>query len=470
MTVIARAVLFAEKMQESERLAMAECALCAWLGAKREKDDPMIDKVNRILREQYGITGRLENWLPTYCNQVIFKENAEALKSELQEKMCQQTDEVKHRAEELTEYLENALSKVIGEEELLVDALKKLSDALLLYESFFKNLQTYTPAKKSALLLPEIIKKRKTFGFRMFTKSVNAREAERNTFNLLTYEKILADALDEGKLREEYLACKCNWRDGLINTTKDKMLTEADEDFLLKSVVLFLRNQIGGQDYAKIEQVDLSNWSLNKGKASDVSEYLRNRFFVANYGLLFEISWNNQESRICLTKKYSEETLQENLLKYFLFSKAEIEDKKNIISMPKGIGFFYLADSKAWKTSIGRIKASTGANEQPWQFLQKAICFYLYHEKKSFSLDYPMSGKKSRPLNGFRPEEWFFVADKKKLYMVEAADQRKNYTKISITSEVRNRFELIMKDQCNEKVANGYIVYEENEKCELHPR
>ena len=483
LTVIARAVLWAPSLKDTVpelRLRMAECAMKAWLGLELdmspvivdEKDTPvgspepgflspdarnvkpMADTVQKLLQTEYGITGQLECWFPIYCTRVVFREKACELLALLVKVRERWEDEpAAGSMDALIASLRRTLSKLDSHKGAGEKDLTALADTITVHEDVLRKVpgirksDALTQAKKSALLSSSLSKKKNVFSYRMFTSSVKAGETNRNTFNQVTYEKILADAMEQGPLRAQYLACDPLWTEGVCTKTvsgKQKGFDDGDLDILLKSVAAFLLRRFGGQNDAKIEQVDLANWSQKKGKTAAVSETLRDRFAFSEKTPLFEISCDGAAS----PEFRLNDRVKDGILQYFSRSKED-PGQKPVPGIPQALGEFYLAGGSMWKKNI--ICTEDTADQQRWQRLIKAICLCLYHDNNWVPADYAVQkeGKrtKTKPILGeFHPDAWFVTGEVVNLFDVKNGSDRRtyaNYTKLYIEPAFRDRFRLI---------------------------
>ena len=232
LTVIARAVLYAypEVIALPLRLKMAECAMKAWLGAERDatlypvnnnrtpledsqesEKKPLIEIVEHTLREKYNINGTLEGWLPTYCIKSILRPNISNLADRLEDarenlneeqgKVIRELKLLLNRITHTIDSTKGADAKTLAKfSDLLTEFMGRHGTILLQLENQNgKQLvqeELYIVPVQKALKLPQrLAEKRNDYNFRTFTRGVNPNEVMRNTFNQITYERILADAL-----------------------------------------------------------------------------------------------------------------------------------------------------------------------------------------------------------------------------------------------------------------------------------
>ena len=89
-----------------------------------------------------------------------------------------------------------------------------------------------------------------------------------NNFKQITYDLILANAFNLGKLKRYYLICKDEPFQKVINKkSKVVKLKPADEDLILKIVSTYLLQQLNSssnQEYVYINQMEICNWLLEK--------------------------------------------------------------------------------------------------------------------------------------------------------------------------------------------------------------
>ncbi len=104
---------------------------------------------------------------------------------------------------------------------------------------------------------------------------------KKNDYHKITYDRIIANALEQGRLHRYYLVCKSDSVPfDLIrkytekNKQDGKELIDTDKDLILKMTAAYLLQQAGynpeyAPEYVVITLTDISNWMIKKDKPSN---------------------------------------------------------------------------------------------------------------------------------------------------------------------------------------------------------
>ena len=186
---------------------------------------------------------------------------------------------------------------------------------------------------------------------------------KKNDYHKITYDRIIANALELGRLHRYYLVC----RSGILpfdsvrkftDKNKDgKKLADTDKDLLLKMTAAYLLQQIGftpghAPEYVVITLTDISNWMIKKDKPSnfDLDKY---KFVNTGEGLF-------EKKTISSTDKKDVSGIKGNLAKtrihpewvkeFYLVDEGEIDNPEN-----RGRIFFSDIEGKMlWETENRR--------------------------------------------------------------------------------------------------------------------
>ncbi len=120
---------------------------------------------------------------------------------------------------------------------------------------------------------------------------------KKNDYHKITYDRIIANALELGRLHRYYLVCRSeslpfdSIRKFTDKNKSGKKLADTDKDLLLKMTAAYLLQQIGcslgeAPEYVVITLTDISNWMIKKDKPSnfDLDKYK----FVSTGEALFD--------------------------------------------------------------------------------------------------------------------------------------------------------------------------------------
>lgn len=129
------------------------------------------------------------------------------------------------------------------------------------YISNIENSNDDTPIKTWS----DFEKKKKQYSQKMFDKKIT----EQNTMLAITYDKVIADAIFWGSLREYYLVCKVGYEKGLtkngkiINTTSS--VGEKRIESVLKLISAYLvKKTYTGNVANLVSKTELAHWTRNK--------------------------------------------------------------------------------------------------------------------------------------------------------------------------------------------------------------
>ena len=195
------------------------------------------------------------------------------------------------------------------------DTDKDLIEKMNVLEKIEKTLDDGSFIKKDESLkaVKKIIKglealKNKRFNENMFSLSYQYL-ADLNNYKKITYDRIIANALNIGKLEQYYLVCGTDpFKTKLISkATKEKTtktLNATDKDIILKITALYLlRKRRTTQNYVEFNKVDMANWlpkldnKLEKLDKYKFGEKLETLFLFDTIGRSKANRKNNNENR-----------------------------------------------------------------------------------------------------------------------------------------------------------------------------
>ena len=125
--------------------------------------------------------------------------------------------------------------------------------------------------------LEDLSRKKTEFSKKLLVSYISDDEASRwvNDYKKLTYDGLLAAAIEQGPLRNRLLVCKS---DLLAPIRKQRgRLLDADKDRILKFLAAFLMGRTNDwQEYAVINKSDIANWCEDDPKLDkdDYEKYL----------------------------------------------------------------------------------------------------------------------------------------------------------------------------------------------------
>ncbi|WP_037355219.1 hypothetical protein [Selenomonas sp. FC4001] len=221
-----------------------------------------------------------DNWLTGYIRHMFFERDCNELVKELKESEDSrndlllfannilQTNDIDSMITILNEY-----SYIYNSGYLDVKNDKKINDIV-------------GRIKYSVDALVKLSEKKRYFSKRMFNffdgeheRGVRRDKARRNSIHMISYDRIIANALDQGQLHRYYLVCKSdsvpfNLIRKTTPKTNEKKLIDTDMDLILKMTASYLLQKNGcdeqcSPDYVVISLTDISNWMIKKDKPSN---------------------------------------------------------------------------------------------------------------------------------------------------------------------------------------------------------
>ena len=263
MTVIARYYYYnyynaASNKQPSknERIAFVEKILKTWCGSSKQHPEKLV---------------HLQSWLPKYIKEVLMADKLRNLYTliDLLPDSDQQVDlELcigELRSSEDTEMRQRA-----------IDTLYELTAKYPKYQEMVQSVQ------RQEFSLIRLKGKKTSFAKKMFSVKVSDEEASRwnNDFKKITYESIIANAIDKGPLTTKFLAFKIDpFSHELVKKARGK-ISPADTDRIQKMLAAFLLGRTNDQqEFAVINKADISNWCEDDPKMDkgDYEKYLFDR-------------------------------------------------------------------------------------------------------------------------------------------------------------------------------------------------
>ena len=178
---------------------------------------------------------------------------------------------------------------------------------------------------------------------------------KKNDYHKITYDRIIANALEQGRLHRYYLVCKSNSLpfDSVRKFTEKnkgsgKKLVSTDKDLLLKMTAAYLLQQTGyapgyAPEYVVITLTDISNWMIKKDKPSNF-ELDKYKFVNTGEGLFDKktISSTHKKDGVCKKGNLAKTRIHPEWAKeFYLVDERDIDHPEH-----KGRIFFSDIDGK----------------------------------------------------------------------------------------------------------------------------
>ena len=253
--------------------------LKTWCGFKTQKDIPG--------------TEFLKGWLNLYIRNVFLAEKVQECKSKLASSKNDLTD----------------LNKLAGliQTISLTDSVETLTNTQAQIEAAIKNLKKTNLEIDNSIIekvnsilftitaLENLENRKKTFAKSLYADSYQIANRIPNTIKIITYERIIANALLKGKLEQYYMLCDIDpFKTNMIRKNKNPNLKmkESDKDLVLRITALYLLQKAETvQDYVLFNQIDLANWLLKK---ANPQKFELEKYKINDYSEpLFRISTPN---------------------------------------------------------------------------------------------------------------------------------------------------------------------------------
>lgn len=228
--------------------------------------------------DEDAVRDRLKNWckgwLETYIRRVLFEVNLSKIRETLEE------NKFGDKEKELSLFL-----KGLSSDENIEELMDKKEHMIKL--AFTLDKKSKEDVSKICCLinaLKELKGKRTYFAKGLFGKKMEENKGgakQKGTHNLITYEHIIANALDQGHLHRYYLACKSDpfTSDTVRKFTPAKQVEgkdlrssspTSDKDLILKMTSAYLLQRADySQEYVIISLKDISNWMVRKTKTEN---------------------------------------------------------------------------------------------------------------------------------------------------------------------------------------------------------
>lgn len=255
--IIARHILFDKEYDSIEardkRIELAIEAVKAWCGFG-ESTTPA--EVNSTVYPE-----TLVNWMPDYIKNAFIVPRVDALKKTL-EKISDDTESVKQLREivkilpgdndDLKKYSaaattlkewEISATKKYGKDDKTIKSIKVRTQKIVTSISAWSKFRSKKSSYQKALFTDRLPKEE---------LSVNNNDSK-----AITYEKIIADALDMGPLERYYLVCE----ESALQAISDR--SKHAQDLILKTTSAYLlekKNCGTDQDYVFVNLTDIANW------------------------------------------------------------------------------------------------------------------------------------------------------------------------------------------------------------------
>ncbi|MCR5176922.1 MAG: hypothetical protein K6C05_08760 [Anaerovibrio sp.] len=230
-----------------------------------------------------------ENWLPQYIRYAFLSNDLKELRSNLKDeallgivnKIDPGSDlgellSFKGKLEEMAEH--NALGKdektLFSKIRYSIEALNKLRSTTLAFDK-----RIFSIEEQGA-------------------NAIKRQETNKNDYHRITYDRIIANALEQGQLHRYYLVCKSDKvpynPDSVKKYTTGKKenglkLSDSDKDLLLKFTAAYLLKMKSyppgyAPKYMAIPRMDIANWMKKKDKPSNF-ELEKYKFVESREGL-----------------------------------------------------------------------------------------------------------------------------------------------------------------------------------------
>ena len=217
------------------------------------------------------VRGRLKdwftNWLPGYIRHAFLLNYLKELRSLLKD-------------ESLLSLIERIGSE--SETNALLDAKNEL-DAVLKNNDFSKDEKLlFSQISNLIDALKNLRDMKSAFANKIFAIEDRGEVLgkKKNDYHKITYDRIIANALEQGRLHRYYLVCKSkevpfdSVRKFTGKIKEGKKLSDSDKDMILKFTVAYLLEQKAyspgyAPKYMAISKMDLANWMKKKDKPSN---------------------------------------------------------------------------------------------------------------------------------------------------------------------------------------------------------
>ena len=300
MTIIARHYLFENgENADEEAIEKARVALKLWCGAKNIECPKDMEQ--------------LKDWLPTYVRNYLMKkhldsyadkQDSDCIPTEVNELInqicdCSEDEQLQKLAIELKNICESNEDKEFGS----------------LYNRYIKPICTCISTIK------DIGYGRKRFGKSIF----DFEPTSKDDFKAVTYDSIIATALNAGPLKQYYLYCND------INIPLIYDLKEKERDMVLKTAAAFLLNKCPEQKrYVFIVKADVSNWMKERPK-----EYILPKIHDENGKEIAVFNFHEHEIKKNALKLY----IKPSWIEHF-----SLIEKEDIDKIDKKTGVFFRDD------------------------------------------------------------------------------------------------------------------------------
>lgn len=244
LTIIARWYIFKDGKERNDfNEENTKEILKAWCGFNPEVSLPEITL--------------LKDWLPWYIKNAFLKDKLQVSKDTMGAIIG------KNEENKILSLLKGMVFDASDTE--LFEKLKEIDkiEKKLVDDSLIKNNDGLKGVKKIIQGLETL--KNKKFDVNMFSLSYQYL-ADLNNYKKITYDRIIANALNIGRLEQYYLVCKIDpFKEKLISKVTGKRTTktlnDTDKDILLKITASYLlRRKRTTQHFLEFNIVDLENW------------------------------------------------------------------------------------------------------------------------------------------------------------------------------------------------------------------
>lgn len=234
-----------------ERIAFVRDVLKTWCGASEAPPAEL---------------GHLQAWLPRYIKDVLIAEKL---------KLFEKPDKALFSSDALVEIelwvREFKAAREYANRWKAIDKLHELTEQFPDYSAAIVSIRRLESA------LADLRGKKTEFSKKMFVSYISDDEASKwtNDYKKITYDSIIANAINEGPLSNQVLVCDSDLF-APIRKKKGRLL-DADKDRIQKMLVAFLLNRTNeNQVSAVINKSDIANWCEGDPKMdkADYEKYL----------------------------------------------------------------------------------------------------------------------------------------------------------------------------------------------------
>lgn len=267
MTIIARKCYFEENVIDKRR--HCKNTLRVWCGDSKGDEDEAMD----------GIIG---NWLSNYVIEVLGSEKCEQFRKYLKNHKDVLGDDYETVNSLFNDLWNEIIANPLKDKERRTDILINCNQIKRIINKNCEltqdpNLKMKFAPVNSIVLILDMIRKRcgnKGFNGKMFSEKLE--KSDKNDYKKITYDKIIAEAVKEGRLEKHYLVCASDNLDEVcykdkypFKKKKNSKTSKKKADLLRKVVAAFLLEKKRHTDSSEAERFipvnfsDIRNWLVS---------------------------------------------------------------------------------------------------------------------------------------------------------------------------------------------------------------